>query len=80
MTVDPARNPAVDELAGWFSEFHRLVEEAEQRFTAGHVLPALASLAAVPMVHRRLAEGCAALVEGPDESEPRPDVPHGSYL
>lgn len=65
----------------WFAEFRRLVTEAEERFNAGEVLPALASLAAIPPVHRVLTEGCGELLEGePDDVPIDDDVHPGLYL
>ncbi len=49
-------------LPAWFDEFRRLVAEAEERFNAGEVLPTLASLAAIPNVHRVLIDGCGELL------------------
>jgi hypothetical protein len=68
-------------LAAWFAEFRRLAAEAEERFTSGNLRPAIAMLAAVPMIHRMLVEGCTELTDeragdDPDHDEP----PTGLYL
>jgi hypothetical protein len=68
-------NPA--QIAEWFAEFRRLAAEAEERFDAGDLHPALASLAAVPMVHQTLMAQCGELVD--DASGSDEDF-HGTYL
>jgi hypothetical protein len=45
--------PESEDLIEWFSEIHRLVDEARERFEAGELRPTLASLAAVGPVHRQ---------------------------
>jgi len=67
------------QIAEWFAEFRRLAAEAEERFDAGDLRPALASLAAVPMVHQALMVQCGELVDEAcaDESG---DEFHGTYL
>lgn len=67
-------------LPAWFEEFRRLVAEAEERFNAGDVRPALASLAAIPPVHRVLVEGCGDLLEDPNPEVPVDDGHLGLYL
>jgi hypothetical protein len=54
------------EVLAWFAEAKRLFVEAEERFDAGDVLPALSSLAAVPPVHRMLLERCSELLTEDD--------------
>ena len=70
---------ADEELEAWLDEFHRLVIEAEERVAAGHLRPALASLAAIPAVHKQVAERCLKQLENqaPDEEA---DQAVGLYL
>ena len=67
-------------LPAWFEEFRRLVAEAEERFHAGEVMPALASLAAIPPVHRTLVEGCGDLLDDQTSEVPVDDTCIGLYL
>jgi hypothetical protein len=49
----------IEEPIEWFREFHRLVDEARERFEA----KARARIAcAIPSVHRLLVEGCGGLL------------------
>ncbi len=77
----PEVTPAAG-LAEWFAEFRRLAAEAEERFTSGDLRPAIASLAAVPMIHRMLVEGCGELTDQgagqPDHDDDEPSA--GLYL
>lgn len=50
-------------LREWFAEFRRVVAEAEERFMHGDLRPAMASLAAVPMIHSMLMRGCAEVAD-----------------
>jgi hypothetical protein len=69
------------ELIDWFREFHRLVDEARERFEAGEIRPALASLAAVPPVHRLLVERCGGLLDRDVMETDEPDSERvGLYL
>ncbi|MDW3217095.1 MAG: hypothetical protein R8F63_00670 [Acidimicrobiales bacterium] len=67
------------QLAEWFAEFRRLAAEAEERFDAGDLRPALASLAAVPMVHQTLMVQCGELVDEASADDSN-DEAFGTYL
>lgn len=71
----PEAAPAAG-LAAWFAEFRRLAAEAEERFASGDLRPAIASLAAVPMIHRMLVEGCSELAKGSETG----DVDGGNFV
>jgi hypothetical protein len=73
----PEADPAAS-LAAWFAEFRRLAAEAEERFAAGELRPAITSLAAVPMIHHILVEGCGELTDGTHDDDT--DPPGGLYL
>ena len=73
MTAVPSAGPDLD---CWFDEFSRLVSEARDRYDNGEVIAALASLAAVPMVHQVLVDRCGALTE----ERPDPEQGTGLYL
>ena len=66
----------VAELGPWFDEFERLAAEARHRFDQGDVISALASLAAVPMVHEILVNHCGSITSNQPEADQRP----GLYL
>lgn len=69
------------EVIAWFAEAKRLFAEAEERFGAGRVLPALSSLAAVPPVHHMLVDRCSDLLVAPEPAmSSEPDAPNGMYL
>ena len=69
------------EVLAWFAEAKRLFAEAEERFEAGSVLPALSSLAAVPPLHRMLVDRCSELLVTPEQADPaEPDRLPGMYL
>jgi hypothetical protein len=69
-----------EELTAWLEEFHRLVAEAEERVVAGHLRAALASLNAIPSVHKRVAEECQRRLERPDRDYPSRIPAVGQYL
>ena len=73
-----ARTP--DELGAWFAEFRRLVDEAENRFGDGEYRQVLASLAAIPGVHRLLVDGCGAMLDTTEVEGPADSGPLGLYL
>lgn len=76
----PEATPAAG-LAAWFAEFRRLAAEAEERFASGDLRPAIASLAAVPMIHRMLVEGCSELTDDAAGNRDDDDEPTlGLYL
>lgn len=75
----PEANSAAG-LAAWFAEFRRLAAEAEARFTSGDLRPAIASLAAVPMIHRMLVEGCTELTEETEHPDDTDLPTSGLYL
>ena len=69
-------------LREWFAEFRRVVAEAEERFMHGDLRPAMASLAAVPMIHSMLMQGCGELTtpnEAPEEDS-GDEITAGLYL
>jgi hypothetical protein len=68
------------QITEWFAEFRRLATEAAERFDAGDLRPALASLAAVPMVHSTLMERCSNLAEGQPSNTEEDNEVHGLYL
>ena len=72
--VSPGNDVA--ELDPWFDEFERLAAEARHRFDQGDVISALASLAAVPMVHEILVNHCGSITSNQPEADQRP----GLYL
>lgn len=67
------------EVLTWLNEAKRLFNEAEQRLESGEVLPALSSLAAVPLLHRMLVGRCSEMLD-PAEIDEVPDPPSGFYL
>lgn len=68
------------EVLAWLAEAKRLVAEAEERFGAGQVLPALSSLAAVPPLHRMLVQRCSELLDGDEEEDVKDEPSSGMYL
>lgn len=80
MTTCEPGHPEADELMEWFHELERLVEEAKARFGAGDVRPALASLAAVPPVHRLLVDGCGLFVAPETPADDVESARTGLYL
>ena len=68
--------PRFTELGPWFDEFSRLAAEARHRFDQGDVISALASLAAVPMVHEILVDRCGSISSNQPDANHRP----GLYL
>ena len=72
----PVEHP---EVLAWIAEAKRLFAEAEERFEAGLVLPALSSLAAVPPLHHMLTERFSGLLLTADEPDDA-DVATGLYL
>lgn len=69
------------EVLAFIAEAKRLFAEAEERFEAGLVLPALSSLAAVPPLHHMLTEKFAFLLMTAEPSEPaEADIAAGLYL
>jgi hypothetical protein len=71
----PVEHPEVLE---WIAEAKRLFGEAEERYEAGLVLPALSSLAAVPPLHHMLTERFAGLLLTSGSSEA--NISTGLYL
>lgn len=61
MTKDEELHGESAALHEWFAEFCRLAAEAEARFMSGDLRQALSSLAAVPMIHSMLMQGCDEL-------------------
>jgi hypothetical protein len=66
--VSASDEEMISELSAWFDEVRRLVEEAERRFSKGDFLPAMASLIAIPPIHRLLVERCAGHLEREDDA------------
>jgi hypothetical protein len=69
------------DVLAWLAEAQRLFAEAEERFEAGRILPALSSLAAVPPLHHMLTERFSGLLltaaaHEPDDADTAP----GLYL
>ena len=62
----------VAELGPWFDEFERLAAEARHRSDQGDVISALASLAAVPMVHEILMNHCGSITSNQPDADQRP--------
>lgn len=78
LDASPIEHP---EVLAWIAEAQRLFAEAEERFEAGRILPALASLAAVPPLHHMLTDRFAELL--PTRSIPELDdayIAPGQYL
>lgn len=71
---------ATFDVDAWLEEFGRLVSEAAERFHAGMYRPALASLAAIPPVHRVLVAACGELLNPPDPDPEARSVKVGLYL
>jgi len=72
--VDP------DSLSAWFIEFRRVASEAGDRFEAGELHQAMTSLAAVPMIHHLLVDGCEGIVHTRPSEEEDDDIVVGLYL
>ena len=68
LDASPIEHP---DVLAWLAEARRLFTEAEERFEAGRILPALSSLAAVPPLHRMLIDRFSGLLltAGPGEPE-----------
>jgi hypothetical protein len=78
MADAPIEHP---DVADWIAEAKRLLAEAQERFEARRILPALSSLAAVPRLHHMLTERFAGLLRTAELSEPSEvDTPTGLYL
>jgi hypothetical protein len=74
----PVEHP---EVLAWIAEAKRLFAEAEERFEAGLVLPALSSLAAVSPLHHMLTERFSCLLMTAVPTEPaEADIAPGLYL
>jgi hypothetical protein len=80
LTIAPEASPSEHpEVVAWLAEAKRLFAEAEDRFEAGLLLPALSSLAAVPPLDGMLVERCSKLLDAAGgETEDAP--PSGMYL
>lgn len=71
----------LDDLSLWLDELQRLVYEARERLDRDDVIPALASLAAMPPVHMTLVDGCRARLQEEAGSDGGPSDPVvGLYL
>ncbi|MGI8936768.1 MAG: hypothetical protein ACR2JF_00885 [Iamia sp.] len=76
--ASPIEHP---DVLAWLAEAQRLFAEAEERFEAGRVLPALSSLAAVPPLHHMLTERFSGLLLTAEAPEPDDaDLATGLYL
>lgn len=76
--ASPIEHP---EVLMWIAEAQRLFAEAEERFEAGRILPALSSLAAVPPLHHMLTERFSGLLLTAEAPEPDDaDITTGLYL
>jgi len=78
--MGPASPVTPENLTAWFTEFHRLAAEAAERFEAGEIHPAMASLAAVPMIHKLLLDGCDGIVHSHEIDTGEDDTSFGLYL
>lgn len=77
----PGAGTEYPEVSAWFEEAKRLFAEAEKRFEAGEILPALSSLAGVPPLHSMLTSRCIEMFEGTTAFEPDfPAEGGGMYL
>mgnify|MGYP007063713279 CR=1 FL=1 len=72
------KNISAEDMENYFSELIRLSKEAGRRFSKGDNIQSLSSLAAIPVIHKLLIDGCA---EKPCENKSS-DSPqhHGVYL
>lgn len=76
LDASPIEHP---DVLAWFAEAQRLFAEAEERFEAGRILPALSSVAAVPPLHHMLTERFSSLLLTTEAPEPDADIATGLY-
>tara|TARA_Y100001970_G_C14258859_1_gene877876 strand:+ start:4907 stop:5155 length:249 start_codon:yes stop_codon:yes gene_type:complete len=75
---DISKSLSTKDIENYFKELIRLSKEADRRFSKGQNIQSLSSLAAIPVIHKLLIEGCAE--EPCKDKSVKSSRDHGVYL